>query len=84
MKTIRTNIRVDKELVEQLMSSTGARTKRQLVHEALLALRREQAGKEFIALSGKVRWEGDLSQMRRTYANDELDANADTQLRLGS
>ena len=82
MKTIRTNIELDKELVEQLMSSTGARTKRQLVHEALLALRREQAGKEFLALSGKVKWEGDLSQMWRTDADDELCTNADTQLPL--
>ena len=84
MKTIRTNIRVDKELVEQLMLSTGARTKRQLVHEALLALRREQAGKEFLALSGKIKWEGDLSQMRRKDADDELCTNADTQLPLTS
>ena len=66
METIRTNIELDKQLVEELMESTGTRTKRQLVHDGLLALQRERARLQFAALKGQLTsWEGDLTAERK-------------------
>lgn len=65
MDTIRTNIELDRALVDELMNDTGTQTKRQLIHDALLALKRERARIKFRALRGKLSsWEGDLQADR--------------------
>ena len=61
---MRTNIEIDDELMRQAMRSSGARTKRAAVEEALrlLVLTRSQATVR--RLRGKVAWDGDLRTSR--------------------
>lgn len=62
---MRTNIVLDDKLVERAQKLTGIKTKREVVHEALrvLILLREQA--QVRSLRGKLRWEGDLDELRQ-------------------
>lgn len=63
---MRTNIVLDDTLVERAQKLTGIKTKRAVVEEGLrtLILLREQA--EMRNLRGKVKWEGNLEQMRQS------------------
>jgi Arc/MetJ family transcription regulator len=63
---MRTNIDIDDELMREALRSSGARTKRAVVEEALRLLiqTRGQAGVR--RLRGKVTWEGDLAASRRS------------------
>jgi Arc/MetJ family transcription regulator len=63
---MRTNIVLDDKLVERAQKLTGIKTKREVVHEALrtLILLREQG--EIRNLRGKLKWEGDLDEQRRS------------------
>lgn len=62
---MRTNIDIDDKLIKDTLKATGLKTKREVVElglETLLRLKRQEAlAKE---LRGKVRWEGDLEEMR--------------------
>lgn len=63
---MRTNIDIDDNLIEELMSLTGAKTKKQVVDEALRDhLRHIKATRAIRGLYGKVEWKGDLDAMRR-------------------
>lgn len=61
---MRTNIDIDDRLMREAMQTSGARTKRAVVEEALrlLVQTRRQVG--IRALRGKATWEGDLSVSR--------------------
>jgi Arc/MetJ family transcription regulator len=63
---MRTNIVLDENLIERAQKLTGIKTKRGVVQEALrtLILLREQA--EVRQFRGKLKWEGDLDEMRQT------------------
>ena len=61
---MRTNIVLDEELIDRARALTGIRTKREVIHEALrtlIQLRQQAAVRD---LRGKLRWEGDLGEMR--------------------
>jgi len=62
---MRTNIDINDKLIRDTLKATGLKTKREVVElglETLLRLKRqEKLAKE---LRGKVRWEGDLDDMR--------------------
>jgi Arc/MetJ family transcription regulator len=60
-----TNIVLDDDLVAEAMRRTGIRTKRAVVEEALRTLIGLTRQEEILALRGRLRWEGDLDQMRR-------------------
>ena len=62
---MRTNIDIDDELMAEALRRSGAPTKKAAVEEALRLLiqTRRQAGLR--KLRGKVKWEGDLEEMRR-------------------
>lgn len=62
---MRTNIVLDEELITEAMRRTGIKTKRAVVEEALRTLIQLKRQEEILALRGKLRWEGDLDQMRR-------------------
>ena len=62
----RTNIVMDEDLVRQGLKATGMKTRRALVHHALAELVRREKQKGFLALKGKVKWTGDLNEMRRS------------------
>lgn len=61
---MRTNIILDEKLVEKARKLTGIKTKRELVHEALRLLVQMREQEQVRALRGKLRWEGDLDELR--------------------
>ncbi len=61
---MRTNIEIDDRLMRQAMRSSGARTKRATVEEALRLLIQTRGQASIRRLRGKVAWEGDLERSR--------------------
>ena len=63
---MRTNIVLDDKLINRAQKLTGIKTKREVVHEALrlLILLNEQG--EVRSLRGKLLWDGNLSDQRRS------------------
>ena len=66
----RTNIVIDDKLVEKGMKCTGIRTKKDLVDFALRELIRRKERKRILGLKGKLRWEGNLDEMRSSRFDD--------------
>ncbi|MFN2337745.1 MAG: type II toxin-antitoxin system VapB family antitoxin [Gammaproteobacteria bacterium] len=62
--TVRTNIVLDNRLVEAGLKATGLKTRRELVDFALRELLRHKQQQKLLGLKGKVKWEGDLAEMR--------------------
>jgi len=62
--TVRTNIVLDNRLVEEGLKATGLKTRRELVDFALRELLRHKQQQKLLTLKGKVKWEGDLAEMR--------------------
>ncbi|MGZ5056342.1 MAG: type II toxin-antitoxin system VapB family antitoxin [Methylobacter sp.] len=61
---MRTNIIIDDTLMADVIKATGAKSKREAVElglKALLMLKQQESIK---ALKGKLKWDGDLEQMR--------------------
>jgi Arc/MetJ family transcription regulator len=63
---MRTNIVLDSQLVDRARELTGLRSKRAVVDEALRTLVRLKEQEGIRELRGKLRWEGDLGEMRRS------------------
>jgi len=63
---MRTNIVLDDELIKRAQELTGIKTKREVVHEALRLLILLNEQKRVRALRGKLRWDGDLNEQRRS------------------
>ncbi len=61
---MRTNIDIDDRLMRQAMRSSGRRTKRAVVEEALRLLIQTRGQGSVRRLRGKVTWEGDLNTSR--------------------
>ena len=61
---MRTNIEIDDQLMRQAMRSSGARTKRAAVEEALRLLVRTRGQASLRRLRGKAAWDGDLGTSR--------------------
>ena len=61
---MRTNIEIDDQLLNQAMRSSGARTKKAAVEEALRLLVKTHSQIAIRRLRGKVQWEGDLNESR--------------------
>jgi Arc/MetJ family transcription regulator len=61
---MRTNIVLDDKLVEQAMRATGLPTKRAVVEAGLQLLIQVKAQTSIRRLRGKVKWQGNLSEMR--------------------
>ena len=62
---MRTNIDIDDRLMREAMRTSGARTKRAAVEQALRLLIQTRAQKGIRRLRGKVAWEGDLEISRQ-------------------
>jgi len=61
---MRTNIIIDDTLMADVLKATGVKSKREAVElglKALLMLKQQEGIKAF---KGKLKWEGDLEQMR--------------------
>ncbi len=61
---MRTNIDIDDKLLADAMKATGASTKREVVELGLASLVSLKRQERVIKYRGKLKWEGDLSQMR--------------------
>ncbi|MBZ0170720.1 Antitoxin VapB11 [Candidatus Methylomirabilis lanthanidiphila] len=62
---LRTNIELDAEVVDEAMKLTRMKTKKELVNYALKELVRKIKRRNLLSFEGKVRWEGDLDEMRK-------------------
>lgn len=63
---MRTNIVIDDKLMRDALKATGAKTKREAVELGLQTLVRLNEQAKIRSLRGKVQWEGDLEEMRKT------------------
>lgn len=61
----RTSVLLDDEIIRKAMQLTGARSKSEVIDEALRALIRLRKQKRIWDLFGTVEWEGNLDAMRR-------------------
>jgi len=61
----RTNIVLDDRLIREGLRRFGCRSKRELVHLALTELVKNGRRRDILALRGKVKWDGDLMELRR-------------------
>lgn len=63
---MRTNIDIDDELMRQAMAAGQESSKKATVEKALRLMISLKAQEGFRRLRGKVKWEGDLDQMRES------------------
>ncbi len=63
---MRTNIEIDDDLMRKAMRRSGAPTKRAAVEEALRLLVNMHEQASIRRWRGKVRWEGNLKELRRS------------------
>ncbi|HZT87617.1 MAG TPA: type II toxin-antitoxin system VapB family antitoxin [Stellaceae bacterium] len=61
---MRTNIEIDDKLMKEAQRLSGLKTKRAVVEAALQMFVRVQRQQDILKLAGKVRWEGNLDEMR--------------------
>jgi len=61
---VRTNIVIDDELMANALKATGLSTKKEAVEEGLKLLIRRNKQQEIRKLKGKLKWEGNLDEMR--------------------
>ena len=62
---MRTNVVINDELMEHALRAGGYRTKRSAIEAGLRLLVQVKSQQKLRRLKGKVRWEGDLDEMRR-------------------
>jgi Arc/MetJ family transcription regulator len=61
---MRTNVVIEDELIAKAMESTGLKTKRAVIEEALRTIIRVKSQERVRDLRGKLRWQGNLDEMR--------------------
>ena len=61
---MRTNIVIDEELIKKAMAITGHKTKKAAVEEGLKLIVSLREQEKIRAFRGKLKWHGDLEQMR--------------------
>ena len=61
---MRTNIVIDDRLMAEALKATGLSTKKEAVEQGLKLLVRQNRQQAIRKLRGKLRWEGDLDEMR--------------------
>ena len=60
----RTNIELDDKVLKEAFKLTDIKTKKDLVNYALEELVKKCRRKKILELEGKVKWEGNLNEMR--------------------
>lgn len=61
---MRTNIEIDDKLLNDAIKWTGLKSKKATVNHALEELVKLEKRKKLLSLRGKVKWEGNLDEMR--------------------
>lgn len=64
--SVRTNIVIDQQLMEEAIALTGHKTRKDVANFALQELARRARQKELPSLKGKVDWDGNLDNTRET------------------
>ncbi len=62
----RTNVIIEDDLIQAGLKATGLKTRRALIDHALRELLRHKAQKNILKLKGRVDWDGDLPQWRKS------------------
>ncbi len=62
--TMRTNIVIDDQLMADALQATGLKTKREVVEMGLKTLIKLKQQEKIKAFKGKLKWEGNLEEMR--------------------
>jgi Arc/MetJ family transcription regulator len=62
---MRTTLNINDEALAAAMAYAPGRTKTELVNEALRRFARSKRRKELLLLRGKVKWEGNLDELRK-------------------
>ena len=63
---MRTNIEIDDKLMKRAQKLSKIKTKKQIVEQALENFIKELQRKDMLNLEGKVQWDGDLDEMRKS------------------
>lgn len=61
---MQTNIKIDDQLMDTALELSGLKSKKAVVEEALKIFVQMLQQKSIQELRGKLKWEGDLNQMR--------------------
>jgi Arc/MetJ family transcription regulator len=61
---MRTNIVIDDDLMAQALKATGLETKKDVVEQGLKLLVMRSKQQSIRSLRGKIKWEGNLDEMR--------------------
>lgn len=61
---MRTNIVIDDKLMNDALKASGFSTKKEAVEQGLKLLVRRSKQQEIRKLRGRIKWEGDLDEMR--------------------
>lgn len=61
---MRTNIVIDDKLMADALKASGLSTKKEVVEQGLKLLVRRRQQQEIRKLRGRIKWEGDLDEMR--------------------
>lgn len=61
---MRTNIVIDEKLMADALKATGLTTKKEAVEQGLMLLIQKNKQQNIRKLRGKLKWEGDIDQMR--------------------
>ena len=61
---MRTNIVIDDKLMADALKASGCTTKKEVVEQGLRLLVRRNQQQQIRKLRGKIKWEGDLDELR--------------------
>jgi Arc/MetJ family transcription regulator len=61
---MRTNVVIDDKLMQSAIKASGLKTKKETIEEGLKLLVQLRSQSAVKHLRGKLRWQGDLSEMR--------------------
>jgi Arc/MetJ family transcription regulator len=61
---MRTNIVIDDKLMDDALKASGCSTKKEVVEQGLKLLLLRSQQQDIRKLRGRVKWEGDLDEMR--------------------
>lgn len=61
---MRTTLNVDDEALASAMQAAPGKTKTDVINEALREFARRRRVQELLKFEGKMRWEGDLNELR--------------------
>ncbi len=71
---MKTHVEVDEALLAEVIRLGPFGTKKAAIHAALVELSKALKRRELLALRGKVRWQGDLGQLRAARDSGPRDA----------